>query len=870
MEDLSTKIVTYSYDEAFNASYCYFNKNDLAAKTFLDKYALRDSDNRIIEKTPEQTHRRLAREFARIERTKFKNPLSEEIIFELLDGFQFIVPQGSPIYAIGNYDQYVSSSNCFVVDSPYDSYGGIMKTDEELAQISKRRGGVGVDISPLRPDKSPTKNSSRTSTGIIPYMSRYSNTIREVGQDGRRGAEMITCSIHHPESVIPWDDSVDGSPFNVHIKNESLGEYDVSSRYYNPNKIDFATAKYDARKVTGANISLRLTDEFLTKIDNNECYEQRWPVDSKNPSVSKKVKAKDVWDKIIYSAWRTAEPGILFWDTIIRESPADCYSQFGFATESTNPCGEIPLSPYDSCRLLAINLFGFVKNPFTKQASFDYEKFYNVAQIAQRLMDDLIDLEKECLVRIINKVKQDPEPDDIKDREIDLWNKILEACERGRRTGTGILALGDTLAAINVAYGSEEGIKEAEKIYQTLKFAAYRSSIDMAKELGAFPVWNHEIEKDNPFLNRFKDETLCISDNIIIEGKQIWDDMKRHGRRNIALLTTAPTGSISILSKIVNRFGTSSGIEPQYSIKPYIRKKKGNPNDVNFRSDSVDQNGDHWMHFKIYPAAVQDWMEITGESDESKSPWHRNTAEELDWTLRVRLQAACQKHIDHSISSTVNLPNDVTVEKVAEIYKTAWLSGCKGITVYRDGCRTGVLVKEEDKKADKLFKTDAVKRPRTLSCDVHHIKVKGDDFFVLVGMLSGEPYEIFAGRNGMIDRKIKHGEITKIKRGHYEASFEDGSVLTNVCDHITDDQAAIARLASLALRHGADIQHCVASLEKVPGDMTSLARSMARALKKYIKDGVIITGEECTECGSKLTYSEGCAKCGNCGWSRCK
>lgn len=863
----------YTYEEAYQASLKYFNNNEFAAKVFVDKYALRDRDGNIVEKTPEDTHRRLAREFARIEKNKFKNPLTEDQIFNYLHKFSKIIPQGSPMFAIGNTFQTVSSSNCYVVDSPLDSYGSILKTDEELAQISKRRGGVGLDISNIRPNNMPTNNSSRTSTGIVPFMCRYSNSIREVGQSGRRGALMLTISIHHPEAVIPWDNKTDGEPYDVEVNNPALGNFIISSKYYNPKKIDFATSKYDPSKVTGANISIRLSDEFLTALENDDYFEQRWPVDSKNPIIRKKVKAKDVWEKIIYSAWRTAEPGLLFWDTMIKESPADCYSKYGFNSVSTNPCAELLLSSNDSCRLLALNLFGFVVNAFSDKSYFDYKEFYETSKIAQRLMEDLIDIELECIQKILNKIESDPEPENIKSREKELWTKIYNACETGRRTGTGILALGDTLAAINVKYGTEEGIKETDKIYKTLKFACYQSSIEMAKELGTFKIWDKELEKDNPFLNRFKEETLDLGNGEIIRGLDIWNEMQKYGRRNIALLTTAPTGSISNLAKLVNNFGTSSGIEPQYSIVPYTRKKKGNPGDNNFRSDSVDQNGDHWMHFKIYPSAVQEWMDISGESDIEKSPWHKNTAEELDWKLRVRLQAIANSHIDHSISSTLNLPNSVSVEKVAEIYETAWKSGCKGITVYRDGCRTGVLVKEIKDNKNNLLpinKTDAPKRPKSLECDVHHIKVQGEEYFVLVGLFHGEVYEIFAGKNGMIPKEVKKGEIKKIKRGHYQAVLDNGSVIDNVCDFVTDDQAAITRLASLSLRHGADIKHCVTSLEKVPGDMTSLAKSMSRALKKYIKDGEKQTGISCESCGSEnIIRQEGCLTCRNCGWSKC-
>jgi ribonucleoside-diphosphate reductase alpha chain len=866
----------YSYQEAYDASLKYFNGSDIAAGTFVDKYALKDKNNNLIEKDPDQYHHRIAREFARIEKDKFKNPLSEENIYDLLKNFSKIIVQGSPSYGIGNPYQYVSISNCFVLKSPEDSYGGICRYDEELVQISKRRGGVGGDISPIRPNKTPTSNSSRTSTGIVPFMSRFSNSIREVGQDGRRGAEMITLSIHHPESVIPWDDKIDGESYDVEIK-DSEKNFVISSKYYNPKKIDFVTSKYDKRKVTGANISLRLTDEFLNAVENNEDYEQRWPVDSNSPSVSKKISAKKVWDKIIYSAWQTAEPGILFWDNILRESPADCYAKFGFQTCSTNPCGEIPLSPYDSCRLLVLNLFGFVKNPFTNRAYFDYKDFYQTAKIAQRLMDDLVDLEIESINRIISKIEKDPESEEVKQRELSLWKKVLEACKKGRRTGTGITALGDTIAAINVRYGSDEGINITDRIYQTLKFACYESSVDMAEELGPFPVWDYELEKDNPFLNRIKEQAIVLkhypNGGIQIPdvyGKDIYDRMKKFGRRNIASLTTAPVGTMSILTKLLTRFGCSSGIEPQYSIKPYIRRKKINPSDKNAKIDFVDQNGDHWQEFKIYPPAILDWMDITGETDITKSPWYNNCAEELDWTIRVKLQAAAQKNVDHSISSTVNLPQDATIEDVAKIYNTAWKSGCKGITVYRDKCRTGVLIKEEDIKPEKV----PDERPKEVNCDVHYIKVRQrgntEEYFVLVGIINKQPYEVFCGKDVPINKNIKNGKVIKYGKGHYKALFDDSTEINNIqATNINETEEGHARMISLLLRSGASIHSIVQQLEKVKGDMQSFSKSVSRALKTYIPDGTEEKGEQCPECKSKLVRQQGCIQCLGCGWTKC-
>jgi len=1086
--------------------------------------------------------------------------------------------------------------NCFVIPSVVDSYGGICKYDELLVQISKRRGGVGGDVANLRPEGARTKNAARTSTGKITFMSRFSNSIREVGQNGRRGAKMITTSIHHPEAVKVWDTEERGEPYEVEVKgHKDYGSFKISSKHYDPENLDFATCKYDSSKVTGANISIRLTDEFLTALDNNEKFQQRWPVDkeefeqrkSEGKYVSEKwVDAKSAWEKVIYGAWRTAEPGVLFWDNILKESPADCYSKFGFRTLSTNPCvvgetliavadgrnavsikdlveegksvpvystnpktgqveikmgrnprktgfkkevwklvldddselimtpnhkiltldlkyvelknlkegdsiypfysfnsngyrqisntgqkmfggarrnrrqyrlinefyngdvdakkfaihhkdfdslndninnlqiilheehnkihadkmmgtnnpyhrmndewkfnfashpgesnpkfsgktnkdilyfgkkvfnkygkitkkiwikeaskngypqflgndfrfgsftnfknqvsanhkvkkiekygyedvynitvddnhnyhvitsnkderyvtssgicikncGEIPLSAYDSCRLMVLNLFHFVKNPWTKDAYFDFEDFFEKSKILQRLMDDLIDLEIESIEAIIEKIKNDPEEEDIKRREIDLWTNVLEVCKKGRRTGCGITALGDTVAALNFKYGSEDSIDLIDSIYKTLKFGCYTSSIDMSEELGSFPVWDHELEKDNPFINRIKDEVIHLGEKVIY-GKDLCEKMKRVGRRNIALLTTAPTGSISLLAKLLFYFGTSSGIEPQYTDEPYTRKKKGNPGDENFRVDSVDQNGDSWMHFQIYSPAIKDWMESTGETDWKKSPFKNCTAIDLDWKQRVKLQATAQRHIDHSISSTVNLPNDVTVEKVMEIYETAAKLGCKGITVYRDGCRTGVLVKDSEKEdEDKISKTSAPKRPNALSCEVHHTTIKGHRYYVVVGLFKGEPYEVFVNSNHdnegeiVIPKSIQSGIITKEKRGKYVIEVDDKSyVLTN--GHSDPNADTIARLASTGLRHGVDISFIVHQLEKTKGgDMNSFSKVLARVLKKYIVDSDVF-GASCPNCQTdSLVWQDGCKTCKTCGYSGC-
>lgn len=832
-ENISKEIV-YSYEEAIQESTKYFNGDELAAKVFIDKYALRNKDQKIVEKSPDQMHRRIAKEFARIEKTKFKNPLSEEQIYNLLKNFERIVPQGSPMYGIGNKHQFISLSNCYVVDSPLDAYGSIMEADENLVQISKRRGGVGIDISHLRPSGAPTRNAARTSTGVVSFAERYSNSIREVGQAGRRGALMITLNVHHPDIL------------------------------------EFAKVKRNLSKVTGANISIKLTDEFLNAVDANEEYEQRWPVDSDNPSISRKINARSVWNTIVENAHHMAEPGLLFWDNIIKESPADCYASLGFETISTNPCSEIPLSAFDSCRLMLLNTFSYVENPFTKAARFNFEKFIPDAELCQRLMDDLVDLEVECIDRILDKIKSDPESSEVKFRETKLWQKIRKAAINGRRTGTGATAIGDTLAALGIPYASDAGIEMEEKIYKTLKLAAYRSSVNMAKELGPFPIWNHELEKSNPFLNRIKNE-----------DPDLYENMRKYGRRNIALLTTAPAGSVSILTQ------TSSGIEPQFMITPYTRRKKGNPGDNGFRSDFVDQNGDHWMEFKVYPPKVKMWMDITGESDLNKSPWKGSTAPELDWRKRVYLQSVAQKHLDHAISSTLNLPNDVSVESVDEIYRTAWKSGCKGITIYRDGCRTGVLVAETKKKEDnnEIIITKAPKRPTTLECEVHHCTVKNRPYFVIIGKLKGKPYEIFASMNHISDseedllipKSFSDGTLTKEARGHYRADLcdkhENKMTIKKIGDRLTEEEAALTRMISTALRHGADVQFIVHQLEKVSGSMHGFSKSVARALKKYIADGTEVSGETCGSCKTQdkasLVRQEGCITCKSCGWSKC-
>lgn len=809
----------YSYQEALNNSIKYFHGDELAARVFCDKYSLRNEKDELLEDTPEKMHWRMAKELARIEKNKFKNPLSEKQIFDYFDRFKKIIPQGSMMFGIGNPYHYVTLSNCYVIEPPLDSYGGICRTDEQLLQISKRRGGNGTDLSYIRPHGLPVKNSSRTTTGLIPFARRFSNSIREVGQGGRRGALMLTLSVHHPQVL------------------------------------GFASMKNDKDEITGANISIRLTDEFLDAVDKDIEYEQRWPIDNKNPQISIKVKARDVWREIIKNAHNMAEPGLLFWDTIIKESPADCYKDFGFETCSTNPCSELPLSILDSCRLIVINLLSYVENPFTNKSKFNYELFTYDSKIMQRLIDDAIDLELEHIDNIINKINKDPEPKEIKQRELELWKTIRKNCINGRRTGSGITGLGDTLAALNIKYGSEESFKKVNNIYKTLKLACYWSSVEMAKELGAFPVYNHNLEKDNPFLLRIKEE-----------DEELWKEMKKYGRRNIAILTTAPTGSVSILTK------TSSGIEPVFQLS-YTRRKKITHEDKNSKVDFVDNVGDKWQEFIVYHPEVKNWMEITKETDIKKSPWYNCCAEDLNWQSRVKLQSIAQKHIDHAISSTLNLPENVSVNKVAEIYESAWKSGCKGITIYRKNCRTGVLV---DNKKESIKYNDAPKRPKQIDAKLHFFTVKGEKYYVGVGLLDNLPYEIFTGfnkdkKNDFIPKEAKNGLIIKNGRGDYvfrdKLTQEEYQLLNG---HSDESAEALTRMMSCALRHGSSLNFIVHQLEKTKGDLTSFAKCLARTLKCYIEDGTKISGENCSNCGSEnIQRDSGCSVCKDCGNSKC-
>lgn len=823
----------YSYEEAYAASLSYFDGDELAASTFLSKYALCDSDGNLLEKTPDDMHRRLAKEFARIESKKFVAPLSENQIFDLLQGFKKFVPQGSPMFGIGNPYKITSLSNCFLLESPLDCYNSILDIDKQLVNISKRRGGTGIDLSNLRPKGAVTKNAAKTSTGLLTWMTRYSNSTREVGQNARRGATMLTCSVHHPE---------------------------IES---------FITAKNDDQSVTGANISVRLTQEFMDAVNAGETYEQRFPVDYKElgvkPIISKQVDATRIWNMIIHNSWLRAEPGLLMWDNA-KYCPADSYPRF--KSKGTNPCSEIWLSELDSCRLLAINLFGYVVKPFEDNAYFDFDAFDDDAKLAQRLMDDMVDLEAEKIESIIAKIDSDPEPDDVKQPERKMWEKILANNNEGRRTGTGITALGDVLAALGIRYGSSESVKFVDKLYRHLKLSCYRSSVDMAKEIGPFKEWNHEQEKDNPFLLRIKDES-----------PELWDDMKLYGRRNIALLTTAPTGTVSIMTQ------TTSGIEPLFDFC-YIRRKKINHADENVRVDFVDATGDKWQEFIVWhPRLLQffktrniDYKTIKSSDIPAlskKLPWVK--AEDISWRERVDILSVATKHVCHSISITVNLPTDVKEDVIANIFKSAFNEGCKGITVYRDKCRSGVLLKSEDSNQSTINKTIAPKRPTKLPCEVFHPTFRGKRYFVAVGVLGNDPYEVFAGLNDdgqgdiIVPKSIKFGFITKHKTKHYVLSNDEKEWSCNITNGHSDDTVdALTRMISTALRHGADISFIVHQLEKTEGDLMSFAKILARTLKKYIPNGTKVSGEICPECGSDhLAREDGCVKCQSCGWTKC-
>lgn len=820
-----------TYDDAFNGAMEYFNGDELAAGVWTSKYALQDLNGNFMETSPDQMHRRLAKEFARIE-SKFANPMSEDEIFDLMDQFKYIVPQGSPMSAVGNNFQIQSISNCFVIDSPIDSYGGILKSDQEQVQIMKRRGGVGFDISKIRPSGMNTSNAAKTTDGIGIFMERFSNSCREVAQNNRRGALMMTISVHHP---------------------------DIET---------FINIKRDRTKVTGANISIRLSDEFMHAVKEEKDFELRWPVDSSGSEkkVSKFVSAKDIWDQIVDSAHNSAEPGVLFWDNIINNTPAQIYEKDGFGITSTNPCSELVLSPNDSCRLLLLNVTSFVKNPFTSSAKFDYDLFSSYTRKAQRLMDDLVEIEIEHIDRIIEKINSDPEPEEVKYTELNLWRKIRVAASTGRRTGLGMTGIGDTVAMLGLRYGSEEAISAVEDIAKTLAVQSYMESCNLAKERGAFELYDFEREVGHPFIER-----------LFEESNELRDMHKEHGRRNIAISTIAPCGSVSCLTQ------TTSGIEPVFMLQ-YTRRKKVNSNDPNVEVDFVDELGDRWQHFTVSHHGLQKWMDITGEEDITKSPYHGATSAEINWESGVSLQAAAQKWICHAISRTTNLPREATTADVNRVYMKGWESGLKGITVYVDGSRDGVLIssEEEDKSSANFNQHSAPKRPDQLDCEIHRASVKGEGWTILVGLMDGKPYEVFGGLSKFVEipRSYSSGTLIKktrkTKNSIYDLSFgEEGDefMIKNIVEVFDNpNYSAFTRTISLALRHGAPVSFMVEQLQKDrDADFSSFSRVVARVLKKYIEDGTKSTEKKCDNCGAEgsLVYQEGCVTCLSCGSGKC-
>ena len=847
---------TYSYDEAFKASLEYFDGDELAARVWVNKYAMKDSFGHIFEQSPDDMHRRLATELARIE-AKYPNPVPMEEIKHLLDHFRYIVPAGSPMTGIGNDYQIASLSNCFVVgiDGNSDSYGAILKLDEEQVQLMKRRGGVGHDLSGVRPKGSPVKNSALTSTGIVPFMERYSNSTREVAQDGRRGALMLSISIRHPEAE------------------------------------DFIDAKMTEGKITGANVSVKIDDEFMRCAIDGAPYRQQFPIAGDNPSTQQDIDAAALWKKIVHNAWRSAEPGVLFWDTILRESIPDCYADLGFETVSTNPCGEIPLCPYDSCRLLAINLYSYVVNPYTPEAYFDYDLFRKHVMLAQRLMDDIIDLEQEKIDRIIDKIKSDPQSDEVKHTELHLWEKIKLKTAQGRRTGVGITAEGDMIAAMGLRYGTQEATDMAVNVQRTLALAAYRSSVTMAAERGAFEVFDAGREANNPFILRIKEADPAL-----------YDDMVRFGRRNIACLTIAPTGTTSLMTQ------TTSGIEPVF-LPVYKRRRKVNPNDPQVHVDYEDETGDCFEEYIVYHHKFLTWMRVNGydvnkrytqaEIDDlvSKSPYYKATANDVDWLMKVRMQGAIQKWVDHSISVTVNLPSDVDEALVDRLYKEAWKSGCKGCTIYRDGSRSGVLVSTQktDKKS-KEAEAPAIpqcqppqvteRRPEVLECDVVRFQNNKEKWVAFVGLLDGQPYEIFTGLQDddegiVLPKTVTKGRIIKTicpdgtKRYDFQFENKRGYKMTveGLSEKFNKEYWNYAKLISGVLRYRMPIENViklVGSLQLESENINTWKVGVTRALKKYVLDGTAAQGQKCPNCGHEtLVYQEGCLICKHCGSSRC-
>ena len=838
---------TYSQDEAFEAALHYFKGDDLAARVWLNKYALKDSDGHIYELTPDDMHRRIAREIARVE-AKYQNPKSEQELFDLIKDFKYIVPQGSPMAGIGNPYQIASLSNCFVIGNfgDSDSYGGIMKIDQEQVQLMKRRGGVGHDLSHIRPKSSPVKNSALTSTGIVPFMERYSNSTREVAQDGRRGALMLSVSVNHPDAE------------------------------------DFINAKLEQGKVTGANVSVRIDDAFMEAVKNNRPYTQKYPIFSDEPKFSKTIDANGIWKKIVHNAWKSAEPGILFWDTIINESVPDCYSDLGYKTVSTNPCGEIPLCPYDSCRLLAINLFSYVEQPFTPEATFNFELFKEHVAAAQRIMDDIIDLELEKIDVILQKIDADPENDEVKATERNLWVNIQTKAQEGRRTGVGITAEGDMLAALGIQYGSKKGNAFSVEVHKTLALAAYRASVDLAKERGAFKVFDAEREKNNPFIQRLK-----------AADEKLYYDMTEYGRRNIALLTIAPTGTTSLMTQ------TSSGIEPVF-MPVYKRRRKVNPNDKDARVDFVDEVGDSWEEYVVFHHRFKQWMEVNGYNTSKnyaqkdldvlikKSPYYKATSNDVDWMSKVSMQGAVQKWVDHSISVTINLPNDATEELVGKLYMEAWEAGCKGVTVYRDGSRSGVLISNDDKKEDEqeTLTTFPTKRPQILNADVVRFQNNKEKWIAFIGLIDDKPYEIFTGLADdddgiLIPRWVNEGLIIKNRNedgtSRYDFQYKNTrgykTTIEGLSHKFDPEYWNYAKLISSTLRHGMPIDKIVELINSLQLDSESIntwKNGVVRALKRYVEDGTQVKGQSCSNCKSEnLIYQEGCLTCKDCGSSKC-
>ena len=841
---------TYSYDEAYEASLQYFKGDELAARVWVNKYAVKDSFGNIYEKSPEDMHWRLANEIARIE-AKYPNALSPKELFDLFDQFKYIVPQGSPMTGIGNDFQVASLSNCFVIglDGSADSYGAIIRIDEEQVQLMKRRGGVGHDLSHIRPKGSPVKNSALTSTGLVPFMERYSNSTREVAQDGRRGALMLSVSIKHPDSE------------------------------------SFIDAKMTEGKVTGANVSVKLDDEFMQAAVENRMYTQQYPINSENPQVTKEINASELWKKIVHNAWKSAEPGVLFWDTIIRESVPDCYADLGFRTVSTNPCGEIPLCPYDSCRLLAINLYSYVVNPFTPEAYFDFDLFKKHVALAQRIMDDIIDLELEKIERIMEKIDSDPESDEVKGSERHLWEKIYRKSGLGRRTGVGITAEGDMLAAMGLRYGTEEATEFSENVHKIVALEAYRSSVNMAKERGAFEIYDAKREENNPFINRLKEADPAL-----------YEEMRQYGRRNIACLTIAPTGTTSLMTQ------TTSGIEPVF-MPVYKRRRKVNPNDENVRIDFVDETGDAFEEYIVFHHKFLTWMKVNGydpdkrytqeEIDDlvAKSPYYKATSNDVDWLMKVKMQGRIQKWVDHSISVTINLPNNVDEDLVNRLYVEAWRSGCKGCTVYRDGSRAGVLIstkKKENKEEECHCKPPQVveTRPRVLEADVVRFQNNKEKWVAFVGLLDGRPYEIFTGLQDdeegiLMPKSVTTGRIIKNydEEGNkrYDFQFENkrGYKMTieGLSEKFNKEYWNYAKLISGVLRYRMPIEQViklVGSLQLDSENINTWKNGVERALKKYVQDGTEARGVKCPNCGNEtLVYQEGCLICKTCGSSRC-